>query len=292
MQFITYEQDNGRPMAATLAEGKVFELGSAGFESMQRVVEGGQGALAAARDAVKRGGGVPRDQVRLLAPLPRPPRIFCIGLNYADHAKESQMKVQAVPTVFMKLASSVVGPGAEVVLPVNSSQPDYEAELAVVIAKPGYRIRAADWEEHVFGYTIVNDVSARDVQLATSQWTLGKSFPTFTPMGPAIVSRDEVGDPHALGIRLAIDGEVLQDANTRDLIFRVPQLIEYISSITPLEAGDIISTGTPEGVGLGRKPQRWLKPGEEMVITIEKIGELRNRTRAEAASGEGKKQNG
>jgi 2-keto-4-pentenoate hydratase/2-oxohepta-3-ene-1,7-dioic acid hydratase in catechol pathway len=134
----------------------------------------------------------------------------------------------------------------------------------------------------VFGYTIVNDVSARDVQLATSQWTLGKSFPTFTPMGPVIVSKDEVPDPHALDIRLAIDGEVLQDANTRDLIFRIPQLIEYVSGITPLEAGDLISTGTPEGVGLGRTPKRWLRPDEAMVITIEKIGELRNTTRAEA----------
>jgi 2-keto-4-pentenoate hydratase/2-oxohepta-3-ene-1,7-dioic acid hydratase in catechol pathway len=192
------------------------------------------------------------------------------------------MKVQAVPTVFMKLASSVVGPDADVILPKNSTQPDYEAELAVVIGKPGYRIAAAEWEQHVFGYTIVNDVSARDVQLATTQWTLGKSFPTFTPMGPVVVSKDEVPDPHALDIRLAIDGEVLQNANTRDLIFKIPQLIEYVSSITPLEAGDLISTGTPEGVGLGRKPQRWLRPDEEMVITIEKIGELRNTTRAEA----------
>jgi 2-keto-4-pentenoate hydratase/2-oxohepta-3-ene-1,7-dioic acid hydratase in catechol pathway len=127
----------------------------------------------------------------------------------------------------------------------------------------------------------VNDVSARDVQLATSQWTLGKSFPTFTPLGPAIVTRDEIADPHALDIRLAIDGAVLQNSNTKDLIFRIPQLIEYISSLTPLEAGDIISTGTPPGVGLGRTPQRWLRDKEEMVITIAGLGELRNRTRAE-----------
>jgi 2-keto-4-pentenoate hydratase/2-oxohepta-3-ene-1,7-dioic acid hydratase in catechol pathway len=125
-------------------------------------------------------------------------------------------------------------------------------------------------------------VSARDVQLATSQWTLGKSFPTFTPMGPVVVSKDEIADPHALDIRLVIDGEVMQNANTRDLIFRIPQLVEYVSSITPLEAGDLISTGTPEGVGLGRTPQRWLHPDEEMVISIEKIGDLRNTTRAEA----------
>ena len=124
-------------------------------------------------------------------------------------------------------------------------------------------------------------MSARDVQLATSQWTLGKSYPTFAPMGPAITTADEIADPHQLDIRLTLDGEVMQDANTRDLIFRIPQLIEYISAYVPLEAGDIISTGTPEGVGLGRKPQRWLRPNEQMVITIQGLGELRNRTRAE-----------
>jgi 2-keto-4-pentenoate hydratase/2-oxohepta-3-ene-1,7-dioic acid hydratase in catechol pathway len=128
----------------------------------------------------------------------------------------------------------------------------------------------------------VNDVSARDIQLATTQWTLGKSFPTFTPLGPSVVTSEEIPDPHTLDIRLSIDGEVLQSANTKDLLFRVPQLIEYISSITPLEAGDIISTGTPPGVGLGRSPQRWLRPNEEIVIHIPHIGELRNRTLAEA----------
>jgi 2-keto-4-pentenoate hydratase/2-oxohepta-3-ene-1,7-dioic acid hydratase in catechol pathway len=121
---------------------------------------------------------------KLLAPIARPPRIFCIGLNYLEHAAESKMKVQTVPTVFFKLSSAVVGPGADVVLPKASTQPDYEAELAVVIGKPGYQIPAEQWEEHVFGYTILNDVSARDVQLATSQWSMGKSFPTFCPMGP------------------------------------------------------------------------------------------------------------
>lgn len=226
------------------------------------------------------GTTVPLDEVTLLAPLLHPPRIFGIGLNYREHAAESKMVVQAVPTVFLKLASSICGPDADVVLPANATQTDYEAELAVVIGKPGHHIKPEDWEKHVFGYTIVNDVSARDIQLATSQWTLGKSFPTFTPMGPVIVTSDEIADPHALDIRLTLSGEVMQSANTRDLIFRIPELIAYISSIVPLEAGDIISTGTPPGVGLGRTPQRWLKPGEEMVIEIEGIGTLRNRTRS------------
>jgi len=221
----------------------------------------------------------PLEGVSLLAPLQRPPRIFGIGLNYREHAAESKMAVQAVPTVFLKLASSITGPNTDVLLPPDATQPDYEAELAVVIGKPGHRIAAADWEQHVFGYTIINDVSARGVQLATSQWTLGKSFPTFTPMGPWIVTRDEVPDPHALDIKLTLSGEVMQSANTSDMIFRIPELIAYISSIVPLETGDIISTGTPPGVGLGRTPQRWLNDDEEMVIEIEGIGTLRNRTR-------------
>ena len=174
----------------------------------------------------------------------------------------------------------MIGAKTEIELPSISSQPDYEAELACVIGKRGSRIARDDWQDYIFGYTILNDVSARDVQLATSQWTLGKSFPTFTPIGPWIVSKDEVGDPHELNIKLTLSGEVLQNANTRDLIFRVPALIAYLSNIVALEPGDIISTGTPPGVGLGRTPQRWLKPDEDCVIEIEKIGTLRNPTRS------------
>lgn len=218
--------------------------------------------------------------LKLMAPLQRPPRIFGIGLNYMEHAAESKMAVQRVPTVFLKLASSITGPDTDVLLPPEATQPDYEAELAVVVGRPGHRIAVERWEEYVFGYTIVNDVSARGVQLATTQWTLGKSFPTFTPMGPWIVTKDEIADPHALDIRLTLNGEVMQSANTRDLIFRIPELIAYVSSIVPLEAGDVISTGTPPGVGLGRNPQRWLRPDEQMEIEIEGIGTLRNRTRA------------
>jgi 2-keto-4-pentenoate hydratase/2-oxohepta-3-ene-1,7-dioic acid hydratase in catechol pathway len=225
------------------------------------------------------GDPIPLAEVVLVAPLPKPPRIFGIGLNYREHAAESKMKVQAVPTVFLKLSSSVVGTGAEVLLPPEAADPDYEAELAVVIGKAGHRIGDRDWEQYVFGYTILNDVSARGVQLATSQWTLGKSFPTFTPMGPYIATRDEVPDPHELDIELTLSGEIMQSANTRDLIFSIPELIAYLSSIVPLEPGDIISTGTPPGVGLGRTPQRWLRDGEEMAIRIEGLGTLVNRTR-------------
>lgn len=214
--------------------------------------------------------------VRLLAPIPRPPRIFCVGLNYRDHAVESKMEIPKVPTIFLKLGSAVIGPEEAVRIPAMTKQPDYEVEFAIVIGKAGRNIAKEDWREHVFGYTILNDVSARDVQLATSQWVMGKSFDTFCPIGPAVVTADEIGDPHNLAIRLSIGGEVLQQSNTRELIFKAPELISYISSITALEPGDILSTGTPAGVGLGRNPQRWLQPGETMVAEVEGLGQLVN----------------
>lgn len=219
---------------------------------------------------------IARSGVRLLAPIPRPPRIFCVGLNYRDHAIESKMGIPKVPTVFLKLASAVIGPEETVRIPALTQQADYEVEFALVIGKAGRDIPKESWRDYVFGYTILNDVSARDVQLATSQWTLGKSFDTFCPIGPVIVSQDEIADPHALDIRLSIGGEVLQHSNTRELIFKAPELISYISAVTALEPGDIISTGTPAGVGLGRTPQRWLQPGETMIAEVEGLGQLIN----------------
>ena len=219
--------------------------------------------------------------VHLHAPIANPPRVFAIGLNYRDHAKESGMALPTTPVVFFKLPTAIIGPGKAIVLPKNSAEPDYEAEFAFVIGKGGYRIPASAWREHVYGYTIVNDVSARDVQFATTQWSLSKSFPTFCPLGPAIVTANEIADPNQLAIGLAIDGEVLQNSNTRELVFKIPELIEYISSITPLQSGDVVSTGTPPGVGLGRTPKRWLKPGETVTVTVEGLGSLINPVVAE-----------
>ena len=269
------------PTAGVLIGNEIVDLAPFGYPSVLSLIQCGQQALAAISAKLPNAPRLPFETVTLHAPIPRPPRIFGIGLNYQKHADESKMPVQKVPTVFMKLSRSVVGPDHPIILPKISEQPDYEAEFGVVIGKPGYKIAAEDWHNYVFGYTIVNDVSARDIQLATSQWTLGKSFPTFTPTGPTITTADEVSDPHSLRISLTIDGETLQDSNTNDLIFKIPALIAYISSTTPLEAGDIISTGTPEGVGLGRTPKRWLKPNEEVIITIDKLGSLRNRTTVE-----------
>ena len=272
MKLVTYCSADGVRRSGVLQGDHIRPLQSLADDAVLAYIRSGSDHPALETSSI------PLADVKLYAPLLNPPRIFGIGLNYVEHAAESKMKVQEVPTVFLKLTSSICGPDDDIILPANATQPDYEAELAVVIGKGGSTIAAKDWEQYVFGYTIVNDVSARGVQLATSQWTLGKSFPTFTPMGPVIVTKDEIPDPHALDIKLTLSGEVMQNANTRDLIFKIPALIEYLSSIVPLEPGDIISTGTPPGVGLGRTPPRWLKPKEEIIIEIERIGTLRNRT--------------
>lgn len=273
MKIVSFKHKNGSTRAGVLSGQTIRLLPATGGDDVLVFIESGVGP---------RGEEVALSDVTLLAPLHRPPRIFGIGLNYRAHAAESKMAVQNVPTVFLKLSSSITGTDSDVILWPEAAQPDYEAELAVVIGKAGHRIARENWREHVFGYTIVNDVSARGVQLATSQWTLGKSFPTFTPMGPWIVTADEIEDPHALDIRLTLNDELMQSANTRDLIFDIPELIGHISSIVPLEPGDVISTGTPPGVGLGRNPQRWLRPDETMTIEIERIGTLKNRTRAQS----------
>jgi 2-keto-4-pentenoate hydratase/2-oxohepta-3-ene-1,7-dioic acid hydratase in catechol pathway len=278
MKLVTFEQGGHGPRPGLVVDGGVIDLSAEGFKDAIAFISATPSVQA---DVAKNKPTVSMDDTKLLAPIPVPPRIFGIGVNYAEHAAESNVQTQSVPTVFMVLSSAVVGPDEKVILPKASSKVDYEAELAVVIGKPGYQIPAGKAMDHVFGYTIMNDVSARDVQLATTQWTLGKSFPSFAPLGPWIVSKDELPDPHALNISLTIGNEKLQDSNTSLLIYKIPALIEYISGITPLQAGDVISTGTPAGVGMGRNPQRWLKPGEEMVIRIDKIGELRNKTVSE-----------
>ena len=274
MKLVTFEQGGRGERPGLIVDGGLVDLSAEGFRDAIAFIAAPASVRA---DVAKKSASISLDDVKLKAPIPAPPRIFGIGVNYAEHAAESQVETQKVPTVFIVLSSAVVGPDVDVILPKASSMVDYEAELAVVIGKPGYQISAAQAMDHVFGYTIMNDVSARDVQRATTQWSLGKSFPTFAPLGPWVVSKDEVPDPHALGISLTIGKEKLQDSNTSLLIFKIPALIEYISGITPLQVGDVISTGTPAGVGMGRNPQRWLKPGDEMVVRIDKVGELRNK---------------
>jgi 2-keto-4-pentenoate hydratase/2-oxohepta-3-ene-1,7-dioic acid hydratase in catechol pathway len=279
MKLVSFSLHDGkiRP-GALLEEGNlVVDMSAAGYADALAVI-------AAGITAPEPGNTFPAyqlDKVRLHAPLPNPPRIFAIGLNYRDHATESGMELPRTPVVFFKLTTSIVGPGEPIVLPVNSTEPDYEAEFAFVIGHGGFRLSADEAMKHVYGYTIINDVSARDVQFENSQWSMSKSFPTFCPMGPAIVTADEICDPHSLPIGLSIDGEQLQNSNTRELVFKIPALIEYLSAITPLLPGDIISTGTPPGVGLGRTPKRWLRPGETVTVTVEGLGALTNPVVAE-----------
>jgi len=219
---------------------------------------------------------VPVSSVRLRPPIPRPGKITCIGLNYADHAREQGIEPPSAPIFFLKSWNTICGPGDPIVLPPNSTQVDYEAEFAVVLGKGGKNIPEGKALDHVAGYMILNDVSARDMQFGDKQWYRGKSCDTFAPTGPWIVTKDEVPDPHKLRISLTLNGQTMQDSNTSNLIFKIPYLISYLSQSVTWEAGDIISTGTPPGVGVFRKPPVFLKAGDEVSITIEKLGTLSN----------------
>jgi 2-keto-4-pentenoate hydratase/2-oxohepta-3-ene-1,7-dioic acid hydratase in catechol pathway len=284
MRFATIERQ-GQDEPVVLVDGCPLGLRGVGFPDLLSVIAGGKDAMDRVRRWTARqkaGERLDLEHTMLRAPVPRPPKIICIGLNYRDHAAESKMAIPEVPTVFSKYGTSVTGHRGPIVLPRNSAKPDYEAEFAVVVGKGGRHIQEEAWREHVFGYTIVNDVSARDFQMATSQWMIGKTFDTFAPMGPVIVSADEIADPHNLSISLRLNGEVLQDSNTSNLIFGIGKLIAFLSSVFSLEPGDVISTGTPAGVGFARKPPVWLKPGDEVVVEVEGIGTLINPVIAEA----------
>jgi 2-keto-4-pentenoate hydratase/2-oxohepta-3-ene-1,7-dioic acid hydratase in catechol pathway len=212
-----------------------------------------------------------------LPPVHRPEKIICIGLNYRDHAAESGMDLPKEPVFFNKYNNALVGASGPVILPSNATQVDYEAELAVVIGRSAKRVSQEKAMEFVAGYTVMHDVSARDWQFRTGQWVSGKTFDTFAPIGPYLVTPDEIPDPHALNIRLTLNGSVMQDSNTQNLIFRIPALISYLSHIFTLVPGDIISTGTPPGVGFARKPPVFLKDGDLVEISVENIGIMRHR---------------
>jgi 2-keto-4-pentenoate hydratase/2-oxohepta-3-ene-1,7-dioic acid hydratase in catechol pathway len=210
------------------------------------------------------------------APVPRPGKLICIGLNYRDHAAESNMAIPERPVIFSKFPTCVIAPGEPVVIPSTSHQVDYEAELAVVIGRRAKNVKASRAIDYVLGYTAFNDVSARDFQFADGQWQRGKSCDTFAPMGQTIVTTDEITDPHKLSIKLVLNGQTMQDSNTDQLIFGVPELIEFLTESITLEPGDVIATGTPPGVGFARKPPVFLKPGDQMEVLIEGMGGLGN----------------
>jgi 5-carboxymethyl-2-hydroxymuconate isomerase len=253
--------------------------------TMAELVAGGAAALAALHAAgpelaaaVERGR--PVDELELLAPLPRPGKVVAVGLNYLGHATEQDQRPPSQPLVFAKLPSAVIGHGAEIVWdPALTRQVDAEAELAVVIGRRARHVRAADALDHVLGYTACNDVSARDLQAADGQWVRAKSLDTFCPMGPVLVTADEIPDPSGLKIECIINGTPTQSASTADMHFSVSHLISWCSASFTLEPGDVIATGTPPGVGIYRDPPRLLADGDEVVVEIERIGRLANRCR-------------
>ena len=233
--------------------------------------------------AAGKAGDLALTDVTLLPPVPRPGKIFCIGLNYADHIAESGMGTPVEQVWFTKAVTSINAPYGEIELPRVSSQLDYEAELAFVIGKRCRHVAVENAHEVIFGYCAANDVSVRDWQTKTSQFVIGKSFDTHCPYGPWIVTPDEVGDPHALGIRCLVNGEVRQRSNTKELIFNCFEQIAFLSEAMTLEPGDLILTGTPGGVGMGFKPARWLKAGDVIRVEIDKIGALESRVVVEGA---------
>ena len=221
----------------------------------------------------------PADIAKILAPLD-PGVVLCSGMNYRKHAEEIGAKPPTRPVLFIKTASCVQNPGDPILIPTKlpSHEVDYECELAVVIGRTAKNVSRENALDYVLGYTCANDVSARDWQIkySSGQWCRGKIFDTFCPLGPWIVTKDEIPNPNALGIRTILNGETMQDSNTRDMIFSVAELIEFFSASTTLSAGTVILTGTPSGVGMARKPPVWLKPGDSVTIEIEKIGTLTN----------------
>ncbi len=282
MRFATYEHNGGTRVGAVVGD-RVVEVGS----DMVELIAGGAGALEGARALARSGKGEPLTSVRLLAPVPRPRRdVLCVGWNYSEHFREGQLirgkdvpaELPEWPALFSKGPNTVVGPEAGVRFPApHSEQLDWECELAVVIGREGRDIPEAQALEHVFGYTCANDVSVRDVQRRHGgQWFKGKNFDTHLPLGPWIVTADEIPNPHALRISTRVNGITKQDSRTEHMVFTVPRILRDLSAGMTLVPGDIIITGTPEGVGFARKPPEYLKVGDVVEVEIEKIGVLRN----------------
>ena len=220
------------------------------------------------------GDPIPLDGLSLLAPVPRPAKIICVGRNYLDHAAELDNPAPPEPMLFCKFANSLVGQSATVEMPPQTEMVDWEAELGVVIGRGGKNIAPADVWDHIAGYTCMNDLSARDLQRRTSQFTRGKAIDGFLPTGPALVTPDEVGDPEKLRVRCLVNDEVQQDGNTADMIFDIPTLVSFISETITLEPGDCIATGTPSGVGAAQNPPRYLQAGDVVVVEVENVGRL------------------
>jgi 2-keto-4-pentenoate hydratase/2-oxohepta-3-ene-1,7-dioic acid hydratase in catechol pathway len=291
VRLVTFSPPSSTPRAGAVVDGGVVDLTDAGLPAdMTELIRLGDPALASAAEAIERAAPVAHHDVRIHAPIPRPRKnVMCVGRNYADHAAEfsrsgfdasERSTVPEHPVIFTKAASSIIGPD-EPILVANdpTGTTDYEGELGVVIGRSGRRIQESDAVAHVFGYTIVNDVTARDLQHRHVQWFLGKSPDTFCPMGPAIVTADELPDIGASWLRTHVNGELRQEAPISSLIFDIPSLIRTISETMLLEPGDVIATGTPVGTGMGFDPPRFLAAGDRVEVAIDGIGTLGNPVR-------------
>jgi len=282
MRFVSYRGPSQLAAVGAIVDGRVFPLPS-GCSSMLEVLAAAPAHLAEfVSQARAAGAGMPLAEVELLPVVPRPGKVVCLGLNYAEHAKEGGFQVPDYPALFLRVSTSLVGAGAPIVRPHCSVTLDYEAELAIVIGRGGRHIREADALSHVGGYTVFNDASVREFQRRTAQWTPGKNFDQTGALGPELVTPDEL-PPGAKGLRIQsrLNGTVLQDGNTGDMIFGVARIIAIVSQVMTLETGDVIATGTPSGVGHARQPPLWMKHGDVCEIEIEGIGILRNPIRDE-----------
>jgi len=284
MRLVTFDAGDG-PRAGILEEDRVLDawalLGEPHRGSLRELI--GDGRVEELRSRLGDAGAPshPRSAVRLLAPIPDPDKIICIGLNYRKHAVEVGVDVEAlpgIPTVFAKYRNALVPDGATVRVP--TAKTDYEAEVAFVVGRRAKDVEEAEAFDYIAGYTLLNDLSARDLQGATPQWMAGKVFDGSAPCGPWLVTPEEAGPADAIAIRLTLNGEEMQSGATDDLIFGVPQLLAQLSRLMTLEPGDIVSTGTPEGVGMGRKPRVWLGDGDEVVIESPTLGRLTTRISA------------
>jgi 2-keto-4-pentenoate hydratase/2-oxohepta-3-ene-1,7-dioic acid hydratase in catechol pathway len=288
MKLITFVQEGQTRLGALVDGERVYDLNRLDQRlpaEMIAFLEAGESAHATAMEALAGASpeqGLSLADVTLKAPVPRPGKIICIGQNYLAHAQESNASAPPFPIIFAKYANSVIAHGEPIVIPAAVEKPDYEGELAVVIGRRGRNIPEAEALDYVAGYMPLNDVSARDWQGRTSQWVLGKTPDTFCPMGPALVTADEVPDVQNLSLRTIIGGEVLQEGHTSLMIFSVAHLIWDMSRVMTLEPGDVIATGTPAGIGAARTPPRWLRPGDVVRIEIEKVGVLENPVVAES----------
>jgi 2-keto-4-pentenoate hydratase/2-oxohepta-3-ene-1,7-dioic acid hydratase in catechol pathway len=286
VRWVTIQTDRG-PRACGFWDGQYIDVNAADPalpSSLRELLALGLEGQRRAWKALERGSlRYNPSTVTHLAPIPDAHKIICIGLNYRDHAAEGGSPIPTEPIVFSKYATALVGHKGDIVVPKVSQKVDYEAELVVIIGRPGRYIPRDQAMGHVAGYSVGHDVSARDWQLEKSgkQWMMGKTFDTFAPVGPMLVTTDEVPDPQALGIRLRLNGQTMQDSSTSQLIFPVDELVSYISQVFTLEPGDILFTGTPPGVGQARKPPVWLKPGDVVEVEIDGLGTLVNTVRSE-----------